>query len=180
MRKFNLYLLLSLINLLTLTTQAQKKAKKVSTLEITGSALLNDVRTNNYAISVYLDGTKVDSMYSKSKSAIKFYVAYDKLYTFLFQKQDCKDKIVIVNTKVPMGLKEMKDDTFDFEIEMSEALAKTTNETEDYPVAVLFINKDEEMLKASESYNKFTHQGSDVITTDVSNSLLPKNSKSDK
>ena len=119
-------------------------------------------------------------MYSKSKKPIKFYVAYDQLYTFLFQKQGCEDKIVIVDTKIPKGLKEMKDDTFDFEIEMSQALAKTTKETEDYPVAVLSINKEEEMLKASESYNKFTHQGSEVITINVSNSLLPKSSKSDK
>ncbi len=167
MKARNIFVLIVLINAISLTGFSQKKNRKMP-LEITGSALLNDSRTTDYAISVYLDGTKIDSLYNKTKKSIKFYVNYNEVYTFLFQKPDCKDKIVIVNTMIPDGLKYLQDDTFDFEIEMSQVLVKKGSEIEDYPVAVLKINKEEELLAPSESYYKFTHQDWDLMTLNVS------------
>ena len=167
MKTIRKIMLIGIISSIAVTATAQKSRKKVDLLEITGAALLNDQRVSDYAISVYLDGTKIDSMYTKSKKKIKFYLTYDKVYTFLFQKANCVDKIVIVNTQIPAGLKSMEDDTFDFEVEMSQSLAKTAKELEDYPVAVLYIDKKEEALQASAEYNKFTHSNADVITVDV-------------
>ena len=99
------------------------------------------------------------------------------MYTFLFQKKGCQDKIVIINTKIPDGLKSMQDDSFDFEIEMSESLKKQSPDIEDYPVAVLMINKQDELLEASEDYYKLTHQETEVSTLNVT---VPASSKSDK
>ncbi len=158
----------------TLDSNAQKIRSKKDVLEITSAALLNNQRASNYAMSVYLDGRIIDSMYTKSKKTIKFYVAYNQIYTFLFQKENCLDKIVIVNTQLPKDMKSIQDDTFDFEIEMSQVLSKNSKELEDYPVAVLYIDKKEEMLQASAKYNKFTHTNADVITTDVNNTAPKK------
>lgn len=160
------------ITAIALTTNAQNKHEKKDVLEIRGVALLNDQRASNYAISVYLDGRIIDSMYTKSKKTIKFYVAYNQVYTFLFQKADCKDKVVIVNTHISAGLKSMQDDRFDFEIEMSQALSKKSNELEDYSVAVLYIDNKEEMLQANAEYNKLTH--TNVIKTEVNNNAPKK------
>ncbi|MBI3518793.1 MAG: hypothetical protein HY062_05485 [Bacteroidetes bacterium] len=176
MKTINVFVCMIFMNITTLTVFSQK-GSGVSQLEITGAALLNDSRTNDYAISVYLDGTKIDSMYNKSKRKIKFYVNYNQVYTFLFQKQGCKDKILIVNTIIPEGLKEMQDDTFDFEVEMTQSLTKNSEEIEDYPVAVLNINKKEELLQASESYYQFTHQDWDLTTVNVSDATALKKSK---
>ena len=148
------------------TSKAQSKHSKTDVLEITGAALLNDERVVDYAISVYLDGTKIDSMYTKSKNTIKFYVAYNQTYTFLFQKLNCVDKIVIVNTQIPKDIKSIKDNTFDFQIEMSQSLSKNSEEVEDYPIAVLYIDKQEEALRASEEYNKFTHNEDNLDASD--------------
>lgn len=174
MRKFKSYILICVISIIAVTATAQKSRKKADLLEITGAALLNDQRASDYAISVYLDGTKIDSMYTKSKKTIKFYITYDRVYTFLFQKENCIDKIVIVNTQIPKGLKSIEDDTFDFEVEMSQSLAKNNKELEDYPVAVLYIDKNEEMLQASAEYNKFTHANAEVITTQIDASKVKK------
>jgi len=179
MKKINLFVLLVLVNMIVLTGFSQKRIKETP-LEIKGAALLNDNRIKDYAISVYLDGTKIDSIYCKSKKSIYFYVDYNQVYTFLFQKQDCKDKIVIVNTKIPEGLKGMKGDLFDFEIEMSQVLTKNTNEIEDYPVAVLRINKEEQQLEASEAYYKFTHKEWEVTTLSISEGALLKGDKKNK
>jgi hypothetical protein len=160
--------LLLVVSTMTLTLNAQIKNSKKSALELIGSALLNNARTSDYSISVYLDGRIIDSMYTKSKRTIKFYVDYNQVYTLLFQKQNCLDKIVIVNTQIPEGLKSMEDDSFDFEIEMSEVLSKKNKELYDYPIAVLYIDKFEEMLQVSADYNKFTHKNEEVITTEVS------------
>ena len=165
MEKTKYYLLAFIISITSMTISAQKKHHIEDVLEITGAALLNNQRTSNYSISVYLDGTRIDSMYTKSKKDIKFYAAYNQVYTLLFQKENCLDKIVIVNTQLPIDLKSMQDDSFDFEIELSQALTKKSKDLEDYPVAVLYIDKKEEMLQASVEYNKFTHSNAEVITT---------------
>jgi hypothetical protein len=155
MKKINVFVLLVLLNSIAITALSQKRVRKAP-LEITGSALVNDLPAKDYAISVYLDGHKIDSLYSKSKKCINFYVNYNEVYTFLFQKEGCKDKIVIVNTTIPEGLKNMNEDVFDFAVEMTQSLTKNSA-TEDYPVAVLKINKEEEMLEASKAYHAFTH-----------------------
>jgi hypothetical protein len=170
MKTFTTCALLILINAIAFTATAQKKIKRQSTLEISGAALLNDQRIKDYSVSVYLDGHKVDSMYSKTTKPLYFNVVYNKVYTLLFQKEGCPDKMVIFNTDVPQGLKNMRDDTFDFEIEMSQYLLKNTRETEDYPAAVLLINKQTESLENSETYHKLTHKespGSSDILVDM-------------
>jgi hypothetical protein len=132
--------------------------------EITGVALINDKRVSDYSVAVYLDGTKIDSIFAKSKRSIKFYVGLNKIYTFLYQKPGYTDKIIIVNTHVPEGLKTLADNTFDFSVELSGALTVNTEELEDYPVAVLLIDKEEEVLQASADYNKLTHKEIEIKT----------------
>lgn len=161
------------VNLSAFTASAQSKQNTVDVLEITGAALLNDRRVSNYAVSVYLDGTKIDSMFTRSKKTIKFYVSYNKVYTFLYQKKNCMDKMIIVNTQVPEGLKTMADNTFDFDVELSQSLTKNTEDLEDYPVAVLLIDKEEEVLQVSTEYNKLTHNEPEILTSnDVSNKSM--------
>jgi len=174
MKTIRKIMLIGIISSIAVTATAQKSRKKVELLEITGAALLNDQRASDYAISVYLDGTKIDSMYTKSKKTIKFHVEFDNVYTFLFQKENCMDKIVIVNTQIPKGLKSMDDDSFDFEVEMSQSLSKGAKELEDYPVAVLYIDKKEEALQASAEYNKFTHTNAEIITSKIGHEKTKK------
>lgn len=162
MKKNFLYTLILIINLCAFASLAQKKQDTNNLFEITGAALLNDERVSNYSVSVYLDGIKIDSMFTKSKKTLKFYLSYNKVYTFLYQKEGCMDKIIIVNTEVPQGLRHIVDNTFDFDLELSQSLTKNSEELEDYPVAVLLIDKEEEMLQASADYNKLTHKESEL------------------
>lgn len=165
MKKVSFYVLMFLVNTIALTATAQSKNEEFGFIEITGSALLNDVKTKNYAVSVYLDGRIIDSMYTATKRPVTYTLEYNQVYTFLFQKEGCEDKVVIVNTKIPEGLKGMQDNTFEFQVEMSETLTKKSKETEDYPVAVLMINKKDELLEISEDYYKLTHKEEDVTTS---------------
>ncbi|MCD6017111.1 MAG: hypothetical protein K0S53_232 [Bacteroidetes bacterium] len=168
MKKNLIYVLILIVNLGTITSTAQSKQNTSDLLEITGAALLNDQRVSNYSVSVYLDGLKIDSMFTRSKKTIKFYVSYNRVYTFLYQKENCMDKIIIVNTQVPEGLKTITDNTFDFDVEMSQSLTRKSPELEDYPVAVLLIDKEEEVLQASPEYNKLTHNEPEIITLNES------------
>lgn len=168
MKKVSFYVLMFLVNTIALTANAQSKNEEPAFMEISGRALMNDVKTKNYAVSVYLDGRIIDSMYTATKRPITFAVEYNQVYTFLFQKEGCEDKVVIVNTKIPEGLKSMQDNTFEFQVEMSETLTKKSKETEDYPVAVLMINKNDELLEISEDYYKLTHKEDGVTSSNVS------------
>lgn len=160
--KSKIYLIL-IVNTLALSSFGQEEQAAENILRISGTVLLNDQPTGNYAVSIYLDGTMVDSLYTKSKKVINFHIGYNKVYTFLFQKVNCFDKIVIVNTQIPDGITSVKNNTFDFAVEMSQALTKKREDLIDYPVAVLLINKNDEILEASAEYNNLTHENSDEL-----------------
>lgn len=136
---------------------AQKNNLLKSNLQVKGTALLNDNPTSSYTVSVYLSGKKIDSMYCKSKRPTFFSLNYNNIYSICYQKENCKNKVIIVDTRIPKGLKELEDDTHDFEVEMSESLVKNSSETEDFPVAILLIDKREKMLVLCESYHQFMH-----------------------
>jgi hypothetical protein len=159
---------LAVFNTIVLTTFSQKTTNSYEgALEISSSALFNDEKTSNYSVSIFLDGHRLDSMFVKTKRSVHLYLDYDKVYTFLFQKDNCKDKIVILNTQVPKGLKAMQDESFDFKVEMTQAITRNCPETEDLPVAVVMINKSDELLEASENYFKFTHSKEEVEALDT-------------
>jgi hypothetical protein len=167
--KRNVFYIVLMVNLISTYIMAQKKPDTSDLFKITGAALFNDQRVADYSVSVYLDGVKIDSMYTKSKKTIKFYVCFNKVFTFLYQKKGCADKIIIVNTEVPDGLQYIADNTFDFEVELSQSLTRISEDLEDYPIAVLLINKEDEMLQASAEYDRLTHKS---IQTDQSSGIL--------
>lgn len=158
--------ILIVFNAIALSIFSQKTINPYDgALEITSSALFNDEKTSNYSISVFLDGHRLDSVFMKNKRPIHMYLDYNKVYTFLFQKDNCKEKIVVLNTQIPKGLKGMQDESFVFQVEMTQGLTKNSAETEDLPVAVVMINQSDEILEASEKYYKMTHNSE---TTDRS------------
>lgn len=154
------------MNAIALTAPAQIKERDLNAFEISGTVLLNDQRVGDYAVSIYLDGVKIDSMFSKSKRPVYFRLDYNQVYSCLFQKKGCQNKIVIIHTQIPEGLKSIQDHSFYFEIEMSESLKRKSPEIEDLPVAVIMISETDELLKASECYYQLTHQETNVDNTD--------------
>lgn len=149
MRKLNYYLFIILINIITLTTTGQNKIEKQNTLRITGAALLNNQYVNDYSMSVYLDGTRIDSIYSESKSPIKFILPGNQVFTVLFQKQNCLDKIVIVNTQTPKSFKKAQSAFYNFEVELSESLSKSSKDIEDNGIAILMINDNNKLSEST-------------------------------
>ncbi len=158
MKTINVCILIFVINTIAITATAQNKSKNQNSFEISGAALVNDQRVGDYAVSIYLDGTRIDSMYSSRKKPLFFTLDYNQVYSCLIQKKGFQDKVVIVNTNIPQGLKAIEDHSFDFEIEMTETLKNNSPEIEDYPVAIIMISEADELLKASEGYYQLTHQ----------------------
>ncbi len=170
MKTLKSYSLLTILFVIAFNSTAQKNNKSLdNALEISGSVLYNDQKTSKYSISIYLDGIKLDSVYTKSKRSKPFFLDYNKVYTLVFQKENCIDKIIILNTHLPNGCRKMRDETYNFDVEMSQALIKNSPETEDYPVAVVKICKTEKSLKASEEYHRLTHKVIEVSAIDVVN-----------
>lgn len=147
MGKLNYYVFIILINIIALTTTAQNKVNRQNTLKITAAALLNDIYIADYSMSVYLDGTRIDSIYSQSKSHIILVLPCNQVFTFLFQKQNCLDKIVIVNTQTPSTFKKKQDIFYDFEVEMIQSYNESSITFDDYKVALLMINDDNKLLE---------------------------------
>ncbi len=145
-------LCLSMINI-----KAQVKRNSNNFIEVKVRALLNDKYTKNYSVSVYLDGLRIDSMYNNSKRALYVDLELNKIYSLHYQKSNCADKIVIINTTLPSDLDLLEDENRYFEIEMSDGLLKKTSETVDLPVAILVIDKIEKLLVVSETYHAFMH-----------------------
>lgn len=175
MGKLNFYTFIVLINTLTLTTTAQIN----KSLEITGSTLLNNEHVGDYSISVYFDGTRIDSIYTISKEPVKLSLPSNHKFTLLFQKQHCDDKIVIVNTKISSDLVKLQTNNYKFKIELSQTINKNSKDFERNQIAVLEINEKDELLDTSKSYDKFTNKELEIIPA-IPNSILPASINSNK
>lgn len=145
---------LSITLILFFSTQINAQIK---TVEINASALIDDKSTDKYSVIVYSDGILKDSVFNKKSKAISLILESGKLYSIVFKKDTYSDKIVIVDTKIPSGLRELIEDPFELQIELSQSTT-VKQDLSDYPVAILTVNKKEKSLMASETYHKFTHE----------------------
>ena len=148
---------IALVCFITLTLKSQTSNVQENFMEFEMNALLNSHFTKDYAVSVYLEGVKIDSIFCDSKRVVQFTFDYNQVYSLRFQKLNCSDKIVIVNTTVPKGMSLLKDDIQHFDVEMSNNLLKKTSDISDFPVAILVIDKKEKILLVCEAYHLFVH-----------------------
>jgi hypothetical protein len=125
--------------------------------EINASALLEDKITSKYSILVLLDGQLKDSIFCKKEKPIVLTLEGNKIYSIVIKKENYPEKLVIVNTKNPSGVRELSDEPFNLQIELSPTLTSIKQELMDYPVAILMVNKKVKSLMASEKYYQFTH-----------------------
>lgn len=132
------------------------KAQQIKVVEIKASALVEDKSTNNYAIVIYMDGILKDSIYNKKAKAINLFLETEKIYSVVFKKENYDEKIVIVDTHIPSGLRELIEEPFELQIELSKSTTVKKDLT-DYPVAILKVSRKEKSLMASEDYHKMTH-----------------------
>jgi hypothetical protein len=135
----------------------QMNSQGINAVEVNASALVEDKTTDNYSIVVYNDGQLKDSLFNKKSKAITLSLETNKLYSVVFKKANYPDKLVIIDTKIPTGLRELTEDPFELQIELTPNTTTLKKELYDYPVAILQVNKKVKSLMASESYHKFTH-----------------------
>lgn len=134
-----------------------KITSQIKTVEINASALVEDKAIGEFTVLIYQDGQLKDSVYSKKAKAITLSLESGKLYSVLFRKANYPNKLVIVDTSIPSGLRELVEDPFELQIELAQISQSLKTELTDYPVAVLTVNKKEKSLMASENYYKLTH-----------------------
>ena len=131
---------------------------QIKTLEIDASALIEDKNTNDYAILIYSDGRLLDSIFCKKNRGLTLTLASSKLYSLVFKKTNYPEKIVMVDTKIPSGLRELNEEPFVLQVELAKNnLLPQKQELTDFPVAVLAVNRKVKSLMASENYYKLTH-----------------------
>jgi hypothetical protein len=130
---------------------------QTTNFEINASALLEDKVTSQYSILVLLDGQLKDSIFCKKAKPIVLSLEGNKIYSIVFKKENYPEKLVIVNTKNPSGVRGLSEDPFDLQIELSPSKTTIKQELNDYPVAILMVNKKVKSLMASEIYYQFTH-----------------------
>lgn len=148
-------LFLGLVSVFTMNVYAQDKSDVV--FELKASALYNDEPTDNYSILVYENGQLKDSLFIKKTKATTLSLEANKVYSVVYKKENCSEKVVIVNTEIPQGLGELdNEDPFELQIEMSPKVKKIKQEYNDYPVAIITVNKKKRLLMASENYFKQT------------------------
>ncbi|MES2763020.1 MAG: hypothetical protein V4677_12480 [Bacteroidota bacterium] len=132
-------------------------SSQIKIVEINASALVDDKSKGEYAILIYSDGQLKDSIYCKKSKAMTLSLESNKLYSIVFKKASYPNKLVIVDTKIPAGLRELVEDPFELQIELAKKSDTLKEDLTDHPVAILTISKKEKSLMASENYYKLTH-----------------------
>lgn len=135
-----------------------KSISQIKIVEINASALVEDKKIKDYSILVYSDGKLIDSIYCKNTKSMILSLKSYKMYSLVFKKTNYPEKLVIVDTKIPSGVRELVEEPFDLQIELSQTTSSVKDELKDYPVAVLSVNKKVKSLMASENYYKLTHE----------------------
>ena len=152
--KTKLLKVLAIFSCLTLGLSLKAQIKVV---EINASALVDDKAIGDYSILIYNDGKLKDSVYCKKSKAVTLSLESGKLYSIVLKKATYNNKLVIVDTKIPSGLRELVEEPFELQIELAKVPESLKKELADYPVAILNVNKKEKSLMASENYYKMTH-----------------------
>ena len=134
-----------------------KITSQIKTVEINASALVEDKAIGEYTVLIYQDGQLKDSVFSKKANPITLSLESGKLYSIVFKKVSYSNKLVIVDTSIPSGLRELVEDPFELQIELAKISESLKKDLADYPVAILTVNKKEKSLMASENYYKLTH-----------------------
>lgn len=132
-------------------------SQQIKVVEINASALVEDKNTDNYSILIYNDGQLKDSIFCKKSKAVTLSLESNKLYSIVYKKANYSNKLVIVDTKIPSGLREMIEDPFELQVELAKTSTSKPDLT-DYPIAILSVSRKEKSLMASENYYKLTHE----------------------
>lgn len=135
-----------------------KGISQIKVVEINASALVEDKNTKDYSILIYSDGKLIDSIYCKNTKSMILSLESYKTYSLVFKKTNYPEKLVIVDTKIPSGVRELVEEPFDLQIELSQSTSSVKDDLKDYPVAVLSVSKKVKSLMASENYYKLTHE----------------------
>lgn len=149
--------LLRVLSVFSFVILTQSVNAQIKTVEINASALVEDKAIGEYAILIYQDGHIKDSIYNKKTKAITLSLESGKLYSVLFKKAGYPNKLVIIDTSIPSGLRELVEEPFELQIELAKISESLKQDLADYPVAILTVSKKEKSLMASENYYKLTH-----------------------
>ena len=158
MKTLNLLFALIFVNMFALKATAQSRKNNTHFIQISATAIYNNLPTYNYAIILYKDGIKVDSVFNKGVNSIDFIFQLNQVYTLIVKKDGCENKMIVVNTYMPEGLQSISNRSKAFNIDMSAITINKSNENEDFPSEVLIIDKTQYMLIVSKSYQEFKNQ----------------------
>lgn len=98
---------------------AASTTAQVKIVEISASALIEDKTVGEYSILIYNDGLLKDSLFIKQTKAVTLSLESGKLYSVLFKKANYPNKLVIVDTHIPSGLRELVEEPFELQIELA-------------------------------------------------------------
>ena len=112
---------------------------QIKIIEINASALVENKNIGEYSILIYIDGQLKDSVFCKKTNSKTLSLESEKLYSIVFKKASFPEKIVIVDTKIPSGLRELIEEPFELQVELSKISTTLKQELTDYPVAILTI-----------------------------------------
>jgi len=155
MKTKNLIQLLMLAVLLTgYKTNAQKDDRDLIEFNVTSIALEKGKQAKKYKLILYAGGKIVDSVFVKKGGPITISLKPNQVYSMVYEKDSMLRKTVIVNTELPNKKTAIKENSFEFEVELSPDLATQNKEMLDFPVGYIFYNKEKKHLMANNAYHK--------------------------
>jgi hypothetical protein len=129
--------LLKFISILSFFVVTINLKAQIKIVEINASALLEDKSVGDYSLLIYVDGKIKDSVYCKKPKAFTLSLETSKLYSIVFQKASYPNKLIIVDTHIPSGLRELVEEPFELQIELAKTSATLKEDLSDYPVSYL-------------------------------------------
>jgi hypothetical protein len=140
---------------------AQKQGKKKgggenpdAILELSGIAVYNNAEIENISVAIYKDGVKENEFVSSKKDKLFFSLVKNASYSITFNKEGYIQRLISINTEVPVNLKSDEPYGFDFEVEMIPVDNNFNAYYLDFPVASIGFNPDKMVFENDAKYSE--------------------------
>jgi hypothetical protein len=130
-----------LLNLFTLKATAQNRKSHFKAIQISANVLYQNEAMKDYAIVIYSEGVKIDSVFMDDKEEFNILFLVNQSFTFVLKKTGYVTKTIMVDSRLPEGLKKLPLKANKIEITMMAKLGSTLNNAENF-TDVYMIDKD--------------------------------------
>jgi hypothetical protein len=127
-------------------------------IEISSRLTVKGTPAKGYELYLSHEGQIIDTLSVEKSKPVYFELGHNHLYALVYRKEGFPDKIIMIDTSIPVSLAKSMYFSVDFEVELDADASTQKEEFLDYPVALISYSKKENDFIYSKKYHGHVHE----------------------